>query len=98
MSRRFYLVDSAGKALDERYERAADRLERQFFHLFPRIDPTDVCNVVEESAKKVASYEAHNGQVRNLRPFLLRVFLNGMISFFREGYYALPQTPLSPEE
>jgi RNA polymerase sigma factor (sigma-70 family) len=94
----FHLVDSAGNPLDERYHTAAGQLEREFFEAFPRIDPVDVCNAVEESAQKTALYERNHGRVENLKPFLLRVFVNTMKSLLRNGYHALREKPLSAEE
>jgi RNA polymerase sigma factor (sigma-70 family) len=98
MQQQFHLVDVTGKPLDERYDQAAWQLKRRFFQMFPKVDPADVCTVVEESAKKTASYEVKHGQIQNLAAFLLRVFVNGMKSLMRDGYYASRQESLSSEE
>jgi RNA polymerase sigma factor (sigma-70 family) len=95
----YYLVDHDGRPLSARYETAVAQLDEGFVRRFPRLsDPADISNAVEETARRVASYEAKYGQVNNLCAFMVRAYSNLVNSIIRAGYYARCEASMSARE
>src|SRR6516165_8618465 len=95
----YYLVDDQGTPLSTRYQAAVARLHDTFVRGFRRLrDPADISNAVEETARRIARYEAEHGPVRNLQPFFVRVFTNVVNSMVRSGRYPNREMPTPDPE
>ena len=98
--RRWHLVNEVGEPLDARYEMAAPYIENHFSKNFPCVDPADLDDVIESSAKRVARRESSHGPVTDLKLYLFRAVRNGVSDLLQKTSYRARklETPLSDDE
>ncbi len=98
--RRWHFVNEAGEPLDARYEMAAPHIENYFLKNFPCVDPADLDDVIEHSAKRVARRESTRGRIGDLKVYLFRAVRNGVSDLLQKSSYRARklETPLSDDE
>lgn len=96
---KFHLVDASGNPLEERFQRVARKLERQFFNALPEVgDEAVVCNCVEQTALKVHVHEQKYGRVDDLSSYFLRVYSNVVSTLLRGRYHTKYESTLPDQE
>ena len=98
--RRWHLVNEVGEPLDVRYEMAAPYIENHFLKNFPCVDPADLDDVIESSAKRDARRESSHGPVTDLKVNLFRAVSNVISDLLQKTSYRARklETPLSDDE